>query len=42
MLSTRNTESSFTEVWLTDQNSQPLEIEVNVNLTVIIGLTLQK
>ena len=40
MLSTRNTEFSFIEVWFTDQNSEPLEIEDNVNLTLIIGLTL--
>ena len=42
MLSTTNTEFSFIEVWFTDQNSEPLEIEDNVNLTLIIGLTLQK
>ena len=40
MLSTTNTELSFIEVWFTDQNSEPLEIEDNVNLTLIIGLTL--
>ena len=40
MLSTTNTEFSFTEVWFTDQNSEPLEIEDNVNLTLIIGLAL--
>ena len=40
MLSTTNTEFSFTEVWFTDQNSEPLEIEYNVNLTLIIGMTL--
>ena len=40
MLGTTNTESSFIEVWFTDQNSEPLEIEDNVNLTLIIGLTL--
>ena len=40
MLGTTNTEFSFTEVWFTDQNSEPLEIEDNVNLTLIIGLTL--
>ena len=39
MLSTANTEFSFIEVWFTDQNSQPLEIEDNVNLTLITGLT---
>ena len=40
VLGTTNTEFSFIEVWLTDQNSETLEIEDNVNLTVIIGLTL--
>ena len=42
MLSTANTEFSFTEVWFTDQNSKPFEIEDNDNLTVIIGLILLK
>ena len=37
MLSTTNTEFSFVEVWFTDQKSEPLEIEDNVNLTLIIG-----
>ena len=36
MLSTTNTESSSIEVWFTDQNSEPLEIEGNVNVTLII------
>ena len=40
MLGTTNTEFSFTEVWFTDQNTEPLEIDDNVNLTLIIGLTL--
>ena len=40
MLSTTNTEFSFIEVWFTDQNSEPLKIEDNVNLTLIIGLAL--
>ena len=40
MLSTKNTEFSFTEVWFTDQNSKPLKTEYNVNLTLIIELTL--
>ena len=40
MLGTTNTEFSFIKVWFTDQNSEPLEIEDNVNLTLIIGLTL--
>ena len=37
MLSTTNTEFSFIEVWFTDQNSEPLEIEDNVNMTLIVG-----
>ena len=37
MLSTRNTEFSFIEVWFTDQNREPLEIEDNVNLTLLLG-----
>ena len=40
MLSTANTEFSFIEVCFTDQNSESLETEDNVNLTLIIGLTL--
>ena len=34
MLNTTNTEF---EVWCTDQNSKQLEIEDNVNITLIIG-----
>ena len=37
MMNTANTEFSSVEVWFTDQISQPLEIEDNVNLTLIIG-----
>ena len=40
VLGTTNTEFSFIEVWFNDQNSESLEIEDNVNLTLIIGLTL--
>ena len=40
MLGTTNTEFSSIEVWFTDQNTELLEIEDNVNLTLIIGLTL--
>ena len=40
VLSTTNTEFSSIEVWFTDQNSKPLEIEDNVNLRLIIELTL--
>ena len=37
MLKTINAEFSFTKVWFTDQNNRPLEIEDNVNITLIIG-----
>ena len=37
MMNTVKTEFSFVEVWFTDQISKALEIEDNVNLTVIIG-----
>ena len=37
MMNTVNTEFSFAEVWFTDQISKALEIEDNVNLTLIIG-----
>ena len=37
MLNKTNTEFSSIEVWFTDQNSQSLEIEDSVNLTLIIG-----
>ena len=36
MINTVNTEFSFVEIWFTDQTSKPLEIEDNVNLTLII------
>ena len=29
-------------MWFTDQKSESIEIEDNVNLTLIIGLTLSK
>ena len=37
MMNTVNTEFSFVEVWFTDQVSKALEIEDDVNLTLIIG-----
>ena len=37
MMNTVNAEFSSVEVWFTDQSSKPLEIEDNVNLTLIIG-----
>ena len=35
-LKTFNSEFQKVEVWCTDQNSQPLEIEDKINLTLII------
>ena len=40
MLNATNTKFSFIEVWFTDQNSKKLEIEDNVNMTLIIGQIL--
>ena len=37
MLKTTNAEFSFIEIWFTDQNNRPLEIEDSVNITLIIG-----
>ena len=36
-MNTVNTEFSFVEVRFTDQTSKALEIEDNINLTLIIG-----
>ena len=36
-MNTINTEFSFVEAWFTDQARKALEIEDNVNLTLIIG-----
>ena len=38
MLKTANTEFSFIEIWFTDQNNRPLEIEDSVNISLIIGI----
>ena len=38
MLKTTNAEFSFIKIWFTDQNSRPLEIEDNLNITLIIGI----
>ena len=35
-LKTFNSEFNDIEVWFTDQNSQPLEIENRINLTLVI------
>ena len=37
MMKTVNTKFSYVEVWFTSQSSKALEIEDNVNLTLIIG-----
>ena len=37
MLKTTNAEFSFIEIWFTDQNNRSLEIEDNVNITLING-----
>ena len=36
-LNTFNSEFLFIEVWFTNQNSKPLEIEDNVNITLVIN-----
>ena len=38
MLKTVNTEFPFIKVWFTDQDNKPLEIEDNVNITLIVGI----
>ena len=35
-LKTFDSEFHYIEVWFTDQNSQPLEIEDKINLTLVI------
>ena len=37
MLKTTNVEFSSIEIWFTDQGNGPLEIENNVNITLIIN-----
>ena len=32
-----NSEFSYIEVWFTDQNSKPLEIENKINITLVIN-----
>ena len=38
MLKTTN-EFSFIEIWFTDKNNRPLEIEGNVNIILVIGIS---
>ena len=37
MLKTTNAEFQSIQLWFTDQNNRPLEIEDSVNITLIIG-----
>ena len=37
MLKTTSAEFSFIEIWFTNQNNEPLEIEISVNITLIVG-----
>ena len=37
MLKTANAEFQSIQLWFTDQNNRPLEIEDSVNITLIIG-----
>ena len=39
MLKTVNTEFSFIEIWFTDQDNRPLEIEESVNISLIVGIS---
>ena len=39
MLKTINAEFSFIEIWFTDQDNRPLEIEDSVNILLIIGIS---
>ena len=40
-LKTFNSEFSNIEVWITDQNSKPLEIEDKINLTSVINQSVK-
>ena len=42
MLKTTNAEFLFTEIWFTDQNNRPLQVEDSVNFTLIIGISSGK
>ena len=39
MLKTVNTEFSFIEIWYTDEDNRPLEIEDSVNISLINGIS---
>ena len=38
VLKTINTEFAFIEIWFTDQNNRPLEIEDSANISLIVGI----
>ena len=38
ILKTTNAEFSFIDIWFTDQDNKPLDIEDNVNIALIIGI----
>ena len=40
-LKTFNSEFLYIEVWFTDQNSKPLEIEDKTNMTLVISYSLK-
>ena len=40
-LKTFDLEFSYIEVWFTDQNSKPLEIEDIINITLVINLSVK-
>ena len=39
ILKTVNTEFSFIEIWFTDRDNRPLEIEDSVNISLIVGIS---
>ena len=39
MLKSTNAEFLFIEIWFPDQNNGPLEVENNVNITLITGIS---
>ena len=39
ILKTVNTEFSFMEIWLTDQDNRPLEIKDSVNISLTVGIS---
>ena len=40
MIKIGNAEFQSVELWFTDQNNRPLEIQDSLNITLIIGKTL--